>query len=461
MQLINDQNRKWWMLGAMSGVLGLIVLDETIVGVALATIRTDLDMSQVASHWAVNAYLLTFACFVAIGGRLGDSHDRTGVFVIGAAIFGVASLAAGFAPAGGWLIAARALQGVGAAVTFPASLAMITNIFPPEQRGAALGIQTTVAAVFMSMGPLVGGFFAETISWRWIFWINLPVIAGIACVVHAARTRPPQEERPLTATGAGSFDFVGLVTLVVGLTALVIAFMQGSEWGWGAPAVLALIGGGVVLLAFFAVTETRRSDPLIEIGLLRIATFTGGNLVFFMFQFNKMVVFVFVALYLQNVLRASPIDAGAALLIAVLPTLFTSLFAGKAVDRFGSRWPLLIGLLVNASALALVALATTYDRYALIVAPLVVWGATLPFIAVSARRALMSAVPEAQRGQASGVNLTIQMLGGTIGMAICNTLLATTGDYRLIFLVTSALLFLNVLLAWMMIERHVEPGSGP
>ena len=179
MQLINDQNRKWWMVGAMSGVLGLIVLDETIVGVALATIRTDLDMSQVTSHWVVNAYLLTFACFVAIGGRLGDSHDRTGVFVIGAAIFGVASLAAGFAPSGGWLIAARALQGVGAAVTFPASLAMITNIFPPEKRGAALGIQTTVAAVFMSMGPLVGGFFAESISWRWIFWINLPVIAGI------------------------------------------------------------------------------------------------------------------------------------------------------------------------------------------------------------------------------------------------------------------------------------------
>ncbi len=183
-------------------------------------------------------------------------------------------------------------------------------------------------------------------------------------------------------------------------------------------------------------------------------------MVFFMFQFNKMVVFVFVALYLQVVLRASPIDAGAALLIAVLPTLFTSLFAGKAADRFGSRWPLSIGLLLNASALALVALATTYNRYAMIVAPLVVWGATLPFIAVSARRALMSAVPEAQRGQASGVNLTIQMLGGTIGMAIGSTLLATTGDYRLIFLVTSALLFLNVLLAWMMIERHVEPAAA-
>ncbi|MCP4380022.1 MAG: MFS transporter [Hyphomicrobiales bacterium] len=141
-----------------------------------------------------------------------------------------------------------------------------------------------------------------------------------------------------------------------------------------------------------------------------------------------------------------------------MPTLFTSLLAGKVADRFGSRLPLSIGLLVNATAL--VAWATTYDRYAVVVVPLVFWGATLPFIAVSARRALMSAVPEGQRGQAGGVNLTIQMLGGTIGMAIAGTLLATTGDYWLVFLVTSALLFLNLLLAWLMVERSVEPAAA-
>ena len=215
----------------------------------------------------------------------------------------------------------------------------------------------------------------------------------------------PESAPAPKATEPHGFDIIGLATLVLGLTALVVAFMQGVEWGWDAPAILALLVGGVVLLALFAVTEQRRQAPLIEIGLLRIATFTGGTLVFFMFQFNKIVVFIFVALYLQDVMRDTPIEAGLVLLVAVLPTLGTSLIAGKAADRFGSRLPLSIGLFLNALALGLVAVATAYDNYALIVAPLIVWGATLPFIAVCSRRALMSAVPAVRRGQAGGVNL--------------------------------------------------------
>ncbi|MCG8546514.1 MAG: MFS transporter [Alphaproteobacteria bacterium] len=455
MAVFDAQNRRWWILGAMSGVLGLTVLDETIVGVALPTIRPDLDMGQVASHWVVNAYLLTFTCFVAIGGRLGDSHGHTGIFVIGTAIFAAASLAAGSAPSGGWLIGARAAQGMGAAIIFPASLAMITSIFPAEERGTAFGIQVTIAAVFMSMGPLVGGFFTETISWRWIFWINLPFVAVIALIIFVTRERALEPSAPTAPTKAEShgFDIAGLATLVLGLTALVVAFMQGVEWGWDSPAILSLLAGGVVLLGIFAVVELHRANPLIEISLLRIATFTGGNLVFFMFQFNKIAIFVFVALYLQEVMRDSPIEAGLVILVSVLPTLVTSLLAGKAADRFGSRMPLSVGLFLNASAVGLVADATASDSYALIVAPLIVWGATLPVVAVCSRRALMSAVPEAQRGQAGGVNLTIQMLGGTIGMALCGTLLATTGDYGLVFGVTSGLLFVSLLIAMTMIER--------
>ena len=462
MPLIDAQNRRWWILGAMSGVLGLTVLDETIVGVALATIRPDLDMGVVASHWVVNAYLLSFTGFVAIGGRLGDSHGHTAIFVIGTAIFAVASLAAGSAPSGGWLIAARAVQGIGAAIIFPASLAMITNIFPAEERGTAFGIQVTISAVFMSMGPLVGGFFTESVSWRWIFWINLPFIAVIALIVFVTREEGPAPSAPADADGeaeSNGFDIAGLATLILGLTALVVAFMQGVEWGWGSPAILSLLAGGVVLLGVFAVVELTRVNPLIEVGLLRIATFTGGNLVFFMFQFNKIAVFVFIALYLQEVMHASPIEAGFLILVAVLPTLATSLLAGKAADRFGSRMPLSIGLFINASTVGAVAVAMAYQSYALIVAPLIVWGATLPVIAVCARRALMGAVPEALRGQAGGVNLTIQMLGGTIGMALCGTLLATTGDYRLVFGVTSALLFVSLLIAVATIERHA--ASAP
>ncbi len=454
---ITEQNRRWWILGAMSGVLGLVVLDETVVGVALATIRSDLDLSQVVSHWAINAYLLTFTCFVAVGGRLGDRLGHGGLFLVGVAVFGLASLAAGIAQDGAWLVTARAIQGIGAAIIFPASWAMMARVFPLEQRGLAFGVQTTVGGVFMSLGPLVGGFFAEAISWRWIFWINLPVVVGIALVMLAAWSPSFEEERSSTSKGRGSFDFFGLATLVVGLSALVIALMHGTEWGWAAPVTLAFLGAGIVLLGVFAVTEIRRPEPLIEIGLLRIPTFTGGNLVFFMFQFNKIAVFVFVPLYLQHVLHQSPIDAGLALVVAVLPTLATSLLAGRLTDRFGSRWPSLIGLLLNGWAVALVGFATAYDSYAMIVVPLVVWGATLPFISVCPRRALMGAVPKARQGEASGVNLTIQMLGGTVGMALCGTLLVATGDYRSLFLMTGALIFVVLVIAWLTIERPIRP----
>lgn len=448
-----DDGRKWWILGAMSGVLGLVVLDETVVGVALATIQADLAMTQVASHWVVNAYMLSFACLVAIGGRLGDSLGHKGLFLAGVAVFGLASLGSGSAPNGAWLIAARALQGVGAAIMFPSCWAIMTGIFPPAQRGVAFGIQTTVGGIFMSMGPLVGGFFAQEISWRWIFWINLPVTAVIAAVVLAAWVEPLEEKHASAARRSGSIDLRGLVTLVAGLTALVIALMQSADWGWGSPATLLLLCGGIVLLAVFAVFETRRREPLIELGLLRIATFTGGNLVFFMFQFGKVAVFVFVALYLQDVLHKSPIEAGIVILMAVLPTLLTSLLAGRLTDRFGARRPLLIGLLLHGSAIVLLGVAMTGQSYALVIAPLVVWGATMPFVSVCPRRALLSAVPEAKVGQASGVNLTIQMLGGTVSVALCGTLLLMTGNYWSVFLMTGVLTFLVWGLAWLTVER--------
>jgi len=456
MALAGDGQSRWWILAAMSGVLGLVVLDETVVGVALPTIRHDLGMSQVAAHWAVNAYLLTFTCFVAVGGRLGDDYGHRDVFVAGIAIFGLASLAAGSAPAGGWLIAARAAQGVGAAVIFPSSWAMMTATFPPAQRGTAFGIQTTVGGIFMATGPLIGGFFAQSISWRWIFWVNLPVVAVIAVVVMLV-WKPSLDSGRRSA--AGNFDAAGLVTLVAGLVALVIALMEGGGWGWDAPLTLALLGGGFALLALFTAIELRRADPLIELGLLRDATFTGGTLVFFMFQFNKIVVFVFVPLYLQDVLRRSPVEAGLAVMIAVLPTLATSLASGRLSDRYGSRWPLLAGLVLNGLAVVFLGIATVLDSYALIVAPLFVWGAMLPFLAVPSRRALMGAAPKALQSQASGVNLTIQMLGGTIGMALCGTLYATTGSFRLVFLVTGAVVLATILVALLFIERREGSAS--
>lgn len=461
MTLIGEHARRWWLLAAMSGVLGLTVLDETVIGVALDTIRTDLSMSAVASHWVVNAYLLAFTCFVAVAGRLGDTFGYTGLFYIGAAIFAAASLAAGLADTGAWLIAARSLQGIGAAIIFPTSIATISRIFPAENRGTAFGIQVAIAACFMASGPLVGGLFTSIVSWRWIFWINLPFVALIVLVALVASVRVQAPDRDAASDVKTSFDYGGLVLLTSGLCALVIALMQAEEWGWSSPSILALFAAGLLLMIAFVVTELKIRDPLIELRLLRIATFTGGNLVFAMFQFDKIAIFVFVPLFLQQGLGRSAIEAGLGTLAAVVPTLLTSYLSGRATDRFGSRRPLLIALLVNGLAVLGLAYGAFQMSYGWMIVPLIAWGISLPFIATTSRRSLMSAAPQTQQGQASGVNLTIQMLGGTVGMALCSTVLLVTGSYGLLFAMTGGLLFLTLIAAWLLVERRSDtPYSG-
>ncbi|MDA4847402.1 MFS transporter [Hoeflea poritis] len=443
------ENRPWWLLGALSGVLGLTVLDETVVGVALPTIRSDLAMGQLASHWVVNAYLLTFTCFVAFGGRLGDALGHGRVFQAGAALFALASLAAGLAPTGGYLIAARALQGIGAAVIFPVSMAMVTVSFPPEKRGTAFGLQTTVGGIFMSSGPLIGGLFSQELSWRWIFLINLPIVLVIACVVLATWQSTDENN----SKAGERFDTAGFATLLVGLVALVVFLMQGPEWGWTNPSVLMLLVIGLLLMIAFVFIELRRPDPLIELDLLAIRTFTGGTLSFFVFQFNKIVIFVFVAMFLQEKLGRTPVASGLAVMIAILPTLLTSLITGRLTDRLGARPPLMLGFAVNGAAVLLIGLLSTLENYWLVVLPLILWGASLPFASIPARRALMGAVPKPKHGQASGINLTIQMFGGTIGMALCGSILAATGSYQLVFMITGCLVLATVFVIWSMVER--------
>lgn len=460
MTLIAENSRRWWILAAMAGVLGLTVLDETVIGVALDTIRADLSMSAVASHWVVNAYLLAFTCFVAVGGRLGDMLGHTSLFFVGAAIFAAASLAAGLSESGAWLIAARSVQGIGAAIVFPTSIATISRAFPAENRGTAFGIQVAIAACFMASGPLVGGFFTSAISWRWIFWINLPLVALIVLVAAAAHERAAAADPTGTPGAKRTFDIGGLVLLVAGLSALVIALMQAGEWGWSSPATLVLFAAGLALMIAFVISELKRREPLIEVRLLRIATFTGGNLVFAMFQFDKIAIFVFVPLFLQQVLDRSAIGAGLGVLAAVVPTLLTSYLSGRATDRFGSRRPLMIALLVNGLAVLGVAFGAYQASYGWMVGPLIAWGISLPFIATTSRRSLMSAVPQTHQGQASGVNLTIQMLGGTVGMALCSAVLLVSGSFALLFAMTGGLLLLTLVAAWLMVERPGQHGAA-
>jgi predicted MFS family arabinose efflux permease len=229
--------------------------------------------------------------------------------------------------------------------------------------------------------------------------------------------------------------------------------MQSSDWGWTAPTTVMLLAGGLAAIVLFVIVEFRRAAPLIELDLLRIPTFTGGNLVFAVFQFEKMAMFIFVALYLQHELGRSPIEAGLTVTAAIVPTLVTSRIAGRLRDRIGARIPALVALLVTAATIFVIGFATILGSHTLLAVALIVWGAVMPGIAVPLRPALMGAVPATKQGQASGVNLSIQMLGGTFGIAVCSVLLAASGTYWPVFALTGCATLLAALIAWLMVER--------
>ena len=443
---ITAENRKWWILGAMGGVMSVILLDETVVGVALPTLRNDLGVTQVAAHWVINAYLLVFAVLAATGGRLGDIFGHRGIFIVGVAIFGLASLACGFAGSGGWLITLRAIQGIGAAILFPISFAMITIVFPPEQRGLAFGIYAAIGTAALALGPLVGGFFTYLLSWRWIFWINPPIVVLIGLVVLMA-WREPAREGP-----AERIDFPGLLALSAGLGILVFALMQGPEWGWGRPLILALLAAAPLLLIVFTLIERRVAAPLLDVSLFAVGTFTVSNLTIFTAQFNQMIIVIFGALYFQDVLQMSPLMAGTALLVGVGAAPLAAVPTGHLADRLGAR-PVVLGGLVLATAGQLwTGLAVGWNNYALLVPGLLAWGLANCPLFTAPRRAIMNRIPPSKQGQASGIAMTAQLLGGTIGVAVCGTLYTTTQSFAAVFLTTAGLNLVVLALAWFYIQ---------
>lgn len=332
-------------------------------------------------------------------------------------------------------------------------MAMVTIAFPKEQRGLALGIYGAIGTLFLALGPLVGGFLTDFFSWRWIFWINPPIAAGIALMVAAAWVDPPWEE------AAARFDYLGLILLVSGLGLFVFALMQGPEWGWSEPAIVALLIGGIAVLATFVVAERRIGTPLFDVDLFDSATFSFCNLVVFAAQFSKIAVIVFGAIYLQNALNMSPLEAGLALVAAVGPAPITAALSGRLADRLGARIPTLAGLTAAGLALVWIGFAIVWDNYWVLLPALLVWGAASPFLFMPPQRAIMNAAPVSKQGQAGGIAMTSQLLGGTIGMAVCGTLFVMTKDFRVVFLATAALMLAVLLIGWLAIERETNGAS--
>ncbi len=448
MRLITDSNRKWWVLVAMGASLGLVLLDETVVGVTLPTLKQQLGMSTTTAHWVVSAYLLVFGGFCAAGGKLLDVLHFRIVLPIALAIFALGSLAAGFAEDSIELIGARALQGLGAAGILPATVAATSLSFPKEQRGMALGIMSSAGLFFLGAGPLVGGAIVHFTSWRWVFWINVPIVMLIALLFLIAwkPQRPKQKQMDL--------DLGGLTTLITGLTMLVLAIMQGDTWGWDSPVILALFAGSALTFFFLVRIERRHATPLIDVELFTIPTVTAYNLVVFAIQYSKMAVVVFVALYLQYRLNMSPLMAGFALLAAVGVAPFTAPLIGWLTDKRGPRRTALLGLSCATLAMLWIGVTSEWHSYLLIVPGLLLWGAAIPACYTPSITAVMNSVPIEEHGQASGVVVTMRLLGSNAGMAVSSMLYVTTNSFQVVFLAASLVMVVILLFGWFVIEHE-------
>src|SRR5205807_2990378 len=277
--LITDDNRKWWTLGAMCFALFMVMLDNTVVNVALPSIQRDLHASISSLEWTVNAYTLTFAVLLVTGGRLGDIFGRRRMFLFGVVVFAVSSAAIGLAPDQGWLVAGRAIQGIGGAFMMPGTLSIISNTFPARERGRAIGTWAGVSALALALGPAVGGALTEYVSWRAIFFLNLPVAVGAFIVtLYAAReSRDPTVDKTV--------DYPGIAALALGLAALVLAVLDGHPWHWGSAPIVALLATAAVGLVAFVLVELRGRAPMVQFDYFRSRSFVGANAVAFVISF--------------------------------------------------------------------------------------------------------------------------------------------------------------------------------
>jgi EmrB/QacA subfamily drug resistance transporter len=369
-------------------------------------------------EWIVSGYALTFAALMLIGGKLADAYGRRLIFVIGIVVFTLASLACGLASTGEVLIAARVAQGVGAAMMNPATLSIIAVTFPARERGTAIGIWAGVSALALAIGPLVGGLLTEHAGWNWIFFVNVPVgVLGIvACFVFIDESRDETHER---------LDLPGLATSGIGLFALTYGLIEANNYGWGSARIVGAFVLAVVSLASFLVLERRTRAPMLDLTLFRNRTYVGANLVMLLVALAMFGVFFFVSLYMQNVLGYSAVQAGAAFLPMTLLIIVVAPLAGRASDRFGSRWLMAVGMLLLAAQLAYFSQLSADSTFWRMLPALVLGGFGMSMTMTPSSAAAMRAVPVAKAGMGSAVLNAFRQVGGSTGIALMGAIMAS------------------------------------
>jgi EmrB/QacA subfamily drug resistance transporter len=471
-RILESENRKWWTLGAVAFSLFMIMLDNTVVNVALPAIQRGLGAGLAELEWVVNAYALTFAVLMLSGGKLADHFGRRRVFLSGLALFTAMSLACGLATTSGQLIAFRALQGAGAALMLPATLAIISAAFPPRQRGMAFGIWAGVSAMALAIGPLIGGLLTQHIDWSWIFFINVPVgtLGVLVGRVVISESRDTSREQ--------SLDVPGLLVSGGALFALTFGLVEANTYGWTSPTILGLFGAAAAGLVLFIWIELRRRAPMLDLSLFRSRTFAGANVVAFLVTLAMFGVFFFMSLFVQQILGYSPVQAGAIFLPMTLLIMVIAPIAGKASDRIGSRWLMAGGLLLLSVSLVLFSRLTAAAGFWDLLPALVIGGIGMASVMTPMTAAAMGSVPVEKAGVSSGVLNTFRQIGGALGIAMMGAILTSREHHALAggaspsdafidgfqtaLLVGAIITFAGAVTAAVLIRRvpHAPPGQA-
>jgi EmrB/QacA subfamily drug resistance transporter len=467
-----EGRQRWAALAVLClGVL-MIVLDTTIVNVALPSIKADLGFTETSLVWVVNAYMLTFGGFLLLGGRLGDLFGHRRLFLVGITLFTLASLACGLATSQGLLIAARAAQGLGGAVVSAVSLSLIMNLFTePAERAKAMGVYGFVCAGGGSIGVLLGGVLTSSLSWHWIFLVNLPI--GAAVYALCVALLPGGKVQGV----GGRLDVAGAVTVTTALMLAVYAIVNGNEVGWGSGQSLGMLGAAAVLMAAFLVIESRVTEPLMPLSLFRLRNVAVSNVAGVLWAAAMFAWFFISALYMQRVLNFTPMQVGLAFLPAnIIMAVFSLGLSARLVMRFGIRVPLAGGLLVATAGLALFARAPVDGTMLVDVVPgmvLLGLGAGVAFNPMLL--AAMSDVSPSESGLASGVVNTSFMMGGAVGLAVLASLAdarthgltaagaslpeALNGGYQLAFVVGAVFALVAGLLGAALLRPAAPPAA--
>jgi EmrB/QacA subfamily drug resistance transporter len=418
-RIFAEENRKWWTLAAVAFGLFMIMLDNTVVNVALPAIQRDLHVSISELEWVVTAYALTFAALLITGGKLADMFGRRRIFMIGLVVFTLSSLACGLAPSAGLLIGARAIQGIGAALMNPATLSIITATFAPRERGQAIGIWAGVSALALAIGPLAGGLIVDNINWNWIFYVNVPVgvLGLIVSRLVIKESRDTSHEQ--------SIDLPGLLTSGLGLFALSYALIEGNGKGWASTEILTLFVLAAGLLVAFVVIEYRSRLPMLDLSLFRIGSFSGSNIVALLVSLGMFGVFFFVSLYIQNILGFSPTKAGATFLPMTLLIIVVAPIAGRLSDRIGSRWLMGAGMTIVGISLLLYQRVGLHSDFWTLLPAMMLGGVGMAMTMSPMTAAAMGSVPVDKAGVGSGVLNSFRQLGGSLGIALMGAILAS------------------------------------